>query len=76
MRKWKREKMSRGSLSVTFLKKNGDDGLIEYECGRVGIDGSWEVLSSMKAAGSSYSKGVNSSSFLFWCILLRQFMMA
>ena len=32
--------------------------MIENECGRVGIDGSWEVLSSMKAAGSSYSKGV------------------
>ena len=44
-----------------------DDGLIEYECGRVSIDGSWEVISSMKAAGSSYSKGVNSSSFLFGC---------
>ena len=33
--------MSRGSLNECHIfEENGDDGLIEYECGRVGIDGS------------------------------------
>ena len=63
--KMEKRKDVKREFECHIFEENGD--WIEYECGRVGIDGSWEVLSSMKAAGSSYSKGVNSTSFLFRC---------